>query len=142
MIVAILIVLSGCNESGEVSVKADASPFFTTSTGVEMQGIEGKLGLLGPEFVAGKSNKHMWHFWGTKEELGGKFRAEAVNIETGERMNPFPLDSPISVGGPNNGADGHAPSSIKLPEPGMWRLTAYFDEKLFASIVVEAVKGE
>ncbi len=131
-------VLSGCNESQEAGIEADASPFFTTGTGAVMQGIEGKMGLLGPEFVAGKPNKHMWHFWGTEDELGGKFSAEAVNLATGEKINPFPLDFPASIGGPNNGADGHAPSSIELPEPGMWQLDAYFDGKRFASVIVEA----
>ncbi|TLS50120.1 hypothetical protein EMG79_27620 [Klebsiella pneumoniae] len=140
-IVAIMMVLSACNESSEVSVETDASPFFTTSTGAEMQGIEGKMGLLGPEFVAGKPNKHMWHFWGSAKELSGKFRAEAVNLATGEKVNPFPLDFPAPIGGPNNGADGHVPSSIELPEAGTWRLDAYFDDKLFTSIVIE-VKAE
>ena len=69
LIVSVLMILSACNESQEVSVKAESSPFFTTSTGAKMQGVERKLGLLGPEFVAGIPNKHMWHFWGTKEEL-------------------------------------------------------------------------
>jgi len=134
LLIAVLLIFSGCTEAANTSV--EISPTFT-SEGLEMQGIEGKIGILGPEFVAGKPNKHMWHFWGTKEELSGNFRVEAVNTKTGEKINPFPLDNPTPIGGPNNGADGHVPSSMELPEPGVWLLNAYFETNLFGSITVE-----
>lgn len=102
-----------------------------------MQGIEGKIGILGPEFVANQANKHMWHLWGSKADLDGKFKVDAINIKSGEKINPFIIDIPISLGGPNNGADAHLPSSMKLPKPGIWQLNAYIDEKLFGIINVE-----
>jgi len=83
LLIAVLLIFSGCTEAANTSV--EISPTFT-SEGLEMQGIEGKIGILGPEFVAGKPNKHMWHFWGTKEELSGNFRVEAVNTKTGEKL--------------------------------------------------------
>ncbi|KRE44973.1 DUF4871 domain-containing protein [Paenibacillus sp. Soil522] len=134
LLIAVLFIFSGCTEAANTAV--EISPTFT-SEGLEMQGIEGKIGILGSEFIAGKPNKHMWHFWGTKEELSANFRVEAVNTNTGEKINPFTLDNPTPIGGPNNGADGHVPSSMELPEPGVWQLDAYLDANLFGSITVE-----
>lgn len=133
LIIGILI-LSGCSNTSEKD--AEVSPKFV-SEGIEMQGVEGKIGILGPEFVANQANKHMWHFWGSKAGLDGKFKVDAINIKSGEKINPFIIYTPISLGGPNNGADAHLPSSMKLPKPGIWQLNAYIDEKLFGSINVE-----
>jgi hypothetical protein len=37
------------------------SPTFI-SKDRKMRGIEGKIGILGPPFVAGKIDKYLWHF--------------------------------------------------------------------------------
>ncbi|MCM3718055.1 hypothetical protein [Fictibacillus phosphorivorans] len=44
------------------------------------------------------------------------------------------------VGGANNGADAHVPYMMFLPEPGMWKLDAYVDEKLFGTVFVKVHK--
>lgn len=129
-----LLILFGCSNTSEKD--AEVSPKFV-SEGIEMQGIEGKIGILGPDFVANQANKHMWHLWGNKADLDGEFKVDAINIKSGEKINPFIFDIPTSLFGPNNGADAHLPSSMKLPEPGIWQLSAYIDEKLFGSINIE-----
>lgn len=100
-------ILLGCSNSSEKD--AEVGPKFV-SEGIPMQGIEGKIGILGPEFVANQANKHMWHLWGSKADLNGKFKVDAINIKSGEKINPFTVDIPTSLGNPNNGADAHVPS--------------------------------
>jgi hypothetical protein len=108
------------------------SPSFM-SNGREMRGIQGKIGILGPSFSAGKVNKYMWHFWGDRIVLdSGKVKIVAIKKETGEKVPALILDAGTSaerkvweyggVWGPNNGADGHMPSNMSLPSPGIWRL--------------------
>jgi hypothetical protein len=43
------------------------------------------------------------------------------------------------IGGPDNynGTEATVPTSIGLPEPGLWRLNAYINHKLFGSIYVK-----
>nr|WP_145163905.1 hypothetical protein [Paenibacillus terrae] len=69
--------------------------------------------------------------------MDGEFKVDAINIKSGEKINPFIFDIPTSLFGPNNGADAHLPFSMKLPKPGIWQLSAFIDEKLFGSINVE-----
>ncbi|MBB6637047.1 DUF4871 domain-containing protein [Cohnella thailandensis] len=130
-----LLILFGCSNDEEKNAKVN--PSFV-SEGVSMQGIEGKIGILGLGFVANEPNKHMWHLWGSEEELSGDFKVEAVHLKTGEKINPFISDNPSTLGGPNNGADAHLPSSMILPKKGLWQLDAYLDDALFGSIIVEA----
>lgn len=118
------------------------------SNGLEMHGIQGKIGILGPSFSAGNGNKYMWHFWGDRKVLdSGKVKIVAVNKEKGEKVPALVQDAGTSaerkvweydgVWGPNNGADGHMPSNMSLPSPGIWRLDVYLGDKLFESVFVE-----
>ena len=43
----------------------------------------------------------------------------------------------IPLGGENNGADVHAPSSVTIPERGEWALVLYADGELFDVVVME-----
>ncbi|OCA91498.1 hypothetical protein A8F94_00915 [Bacillus sp. FJAT-27225] len=99
-------------------------------------GNNGKLGFgeYGP-FIAGQSQKYMWHFWGDEKVLKKPFKVIGVNKETGEEITVFQLPGSNSLA-PNTGADHHIPSSIMLPSPGLWRLEAYFGDKLFGNVVV------
>ena len=90
------------------------------SGGYEMIGEQGKIGFI-------------WHLWG-KERLSGKtaFKVIATSKEK-EEITIFEGE----LGGPNNGADAHIPSMLKLPAPGMWKLDAYVEEELFGTIFVK-----
>lgn len=101
-----------------------------------MMGVEKKAGFIHPGFIAGKGNKYMWHFWGDKSELDGKLSIMAVKRGDEQLIPVFSG----KLGGPNNGADRHIPSTMMLPQAGMWRLLLFIDDKLFESIVVEVAE--
>jgi hypothetical protein len=98
-------------------------------------GDNGELGFgeYGP-FIAGESQKYMWHFWGDKKTLTKPFKVIGINKETGEEITVFQVQAQNLA--PNNGADHHLPSTMMLPSPGLWRLEAYFGDKLFGNVVV------
>ncbi|TYS51050.1 DUF4871 domain-containing protein [Bacillus infantis] len=99
-------------------------------------GDNGKLGFgeYGP-FIAGQSQKYMWHFWGEEKVLTKPFKVMGISKETGEEITVFQLPASNNLV-PNTGADHHLPSSMMLPSQGLWRLEAYFDDKLFGNVVV------
>ncbi|WP_096187523.1 DUF4871 domain-containing protein [Evansella halocellulosilytica] len=145
--IIVLAFLVGCTDeessnTKEENDKWERSPTFV-SANREMVGIEGKVGLLGGDFVANEESKQMWHFWGDSEFLfENYFIVEATHEDTDIVIDLFRL----TPSGPNNGADAHQPSSIELPETGGWKLDVYFydkhendpDEKgLFETIVIE-----
>jgi hypothetical protein len=43
----------------------------------------------------------------------------------------------LKLMGPNNGADAHSPSSVKIPEKGEWAVLLYIDGKLFDTLIYE-----
>ncbi|WP_158735813.1 DUF4871 domain-containing protein [Alteribacillus sp. YIM 98480] len=114
-------------------------------------GKEEKLGFLvgsGKEgeaavqpIVKGKANKYMWHFWGSEEELNGDFKVVGIN-ETGEREKVLLGNNEETVwnygelGGSNNGADKHIPSSMVFPTSGLWKLEVYIGDKMFDEVIV------
>lgn len=111
----------------------DVSPLFTSGT-YQLRGIPKKVGFLDPGFIAGRVNKYMWHFWGTEEELNGNFKVKALKKGTNQLIDVF---STNYLGGKNNGADRHIPSSMSLPTSGRWQLLAYMNNQLFGSIVID-----
>lgn len=100
-------------------------------------GDNGKLGIgeYGP-FIAGESQKYMWHFWGEHDILTQPFKVVGVNKESGEEITVIehPMNQSLA---PNNGADHHIPSMMMLPSAGVWKLKGYFGEELFGNIVVK-----
>ncbi|KIL42259.1 hypothetical protein SD70_01615 [Gordoniibacillus kamchatkensis] len=146
-IITALLLLAGCESAAVSQAKTPSASFPSGSS--TMVGSQGNIGILGPDFVAGKGNKYMWHFWGAKEELDkSPFRVEAINLETTEKTKAlvahagtpqeemvWEYDMPPA--GPNNGADAHIPSSLKIPSGGLWRIDAYLGGKLKGSIVVD-----
>ncbi|MEO2076009.1 MAG: hypothetical protein ABGX20_11635 [Bacillus sp. (in: firmicutes)] len=99
-------------------------------------GDNGKFGIgeYGP-FIAGQPEKYMWHFWGDEKVLTKPFKVIGVSKETGKEITIYKYPATSSLA-PNNGADHHLPSRMMLPSPGLWRLEAYFGDKLFGNIVV------
>ncbi|WP_228548266.1 hypothetical protein [Sporosarcina obsidiansis] len=57
--------------------------------------------------------------------------------ETGTVHPIFPTGWTIGLGGENNGADAHTPSTVKIPEAGEWAILLYVDGKLFDTLVYE-----
>lgn len=131
--------LKGCVSKKPVSIDEwKVSPTFESGS-YTMIGEEGKIGFIYDDgevvrFYPNKKQKYMWHIWGKPEEINGTLTVVGTSKETGETVNVIKARS---IGGPNNGADGHSPSLMTLPSTGLWRLDAYIGEKLFGSIIVE-----
>ncbi|MFC4766621.1 DUF4871 domain-containing protein [Effusibacillus consociatus] len=161
--VILTLALAGCSNAEQDAKKSDTtkepvtvsqqednwevSPSFK-SNDREMRGIQGKIGILGPSFIAGKVDKFMWHFWGDRRVFDSrKVKIVAVNKRTGEKVQTLIQDAGTSnerkvweydgLGGPNNGADAHMPSNMSLPSSGVWRLNVYIGEEFFGSVIVE-----
>ena len=109
----------------------------------QMIGEEGHLGFIYDDtevtkFYPNKEQKYMWHFWGSDDEFKGELKVIASHKESGAQ---FTLLENLPLGGPNNGADQHAPSYMSLPKDGLWKLDAYIGEKLFGSVFVTVHEG-
>ncbi|WP_224076283.1 DUF4871 domain-containing protein [Planococcus chinensis] len=119
--------------------KWQESPLFESGP-YTMIGVEGRTGFIydGSEasrFYENKTQKYMWHFWGSQAELTGTFKVVGVHENSIEEIVVVPeMDSRPS---PNNGADHHIPTSMELPEKGMWKLTAVFNDKAIGTLYVE-----
>ncbi|MFC0216695.1 DUF4871 domain-containing protein [Paenibacillus chartarius] len=111
----------------------EPSTAFRSGT-FEMTGVPDKLGILGPNFVAGKPNKYMWHFWGEPEKLTGQLEISAMKQGTNTLLSLFHAQL---APGKLNGADASMPSNLMLPSEGRWRLLAFIDGELLGSIVVD-----
>lgn len=108
-------------------------------------GEQGKFGfLIGPyqivagerqyqiPVVAGKPNKYMWFLWGDKDSLKGSLTVTAVKEGSQQEIGVFTL----GLGSSSSLADAQVPSTMKLPEPGMWRLNVYVGNRLFGCVFV------
>jgi len=97
-------------------------------------GEKGHLVITNNPFIAGKTQKYMWLFWGNQSNLVGKIFKVIGSNEKGEKLTVI---KGYSLGGENWDAPASSPSGIQLPTKGLWKLDAYVDEKLFGTIVVD-----
>ncbi|MVO98036.1 DUF4871 domain-containing protein [Paenibacillus lutrae] len=98
-----------------------------------LRGKKGELGFIDAPFIAGRSQKYMWHLW-NKGEAIGNFQVKAVKQGETKIYDIFTTDSP---GEASSDRVHRIPSLMKLPEPGVWRLLPYADGQMVDSIVVE-----
>ncbi|MDQ0272666.1 hypothetical protein [Cytobacillus purgationiresistens] len=79
--------------------------------------------------------KWMWHHWGVKNPESTKLTVGGFHKET-ETVHQILIDGwTTELSGPNNGADAHMPSSVKIPQPGKWAIFLYTDNELFDTLV-------
>lgn len=112
----------------------ELSPTFSSGS-YTMTGVEKKLGIINPGFIAGQGNKYMWHFWGQEEQVTGDLIIYGINQSAGELVELF---TGRLYPGSLNGADASQPSSLTLPTAGKWSLIAVINNRWFDSIVVQA----
>ncbi|MBU0905655.1 MAG: hypothetical protein KKF57_10730 [Firmicutes bacterium] len=99
-------------------------------------GNENKSGVIGADMPSLDRQKWMWHLWDVppNEEL------TIVGFHK-ETQKVFPIlfeDSwSLILSGPNNGADSHSPSSVKIPEKGEWAILLYIDDEFFDTLIYE-----
>lgn len=111
------------------AMRADGTQFHYT-----MRGVQGQYGFIDSPFVAGQGQKYMWHFWGKPEDFVGKELEVTAVSQEGKTANVFSG----TLGGANNGAVAHSPSTMLLPSPGVWRLDVRVGGQLIGHIVVQA----
>jgi hypothetical protein len=100
-------------------------------------GNENKSGVIGADMPSLNPQKWMWHLWGIENAENTKLTVVGFHKES-ETVHQILMDSwTKGLGGANNGADAHVPSSVKIPESGEWAILLYVDEKLFDILVYE-----
>ncbi|MEK3800618.1 hypothetical protein MHI18_20680 [Peribacillus sp. FSL H8-0477] len=96
-----------------------------------------KSGVIGVDMPSLNGQKWMWHLWGIKNPEETKLTVVGVHRETGTVHQILTTGWTINLAGENNGADAHAPSSVKIPKAGEWAILLYTDEKLFDELIYE-----
>ncbi len=144
-----LLIVAGCTNQ-EVKIPGTAPVFIQKSDfqNIDWQkkavefgeygvvGNENKSGVIGADMPSLDRQKWMWHLWDVppNEEL----TIVGFHKET-QKVYPLLLEDSWSLilSGPNNGADSHSPSSIKIPQKGEWAILLYIDDKLFDTLIYE-----
>lgn len=97
-------------------------------------GNENKSGVIGAEMPSLNGQKWMWHLWGVDN---GDLTIVGYHKESGT-VHKILMDGwTIQAQSPNNGADSHAPSSVKIPKIGEWAILLYVDGTLFDTLIYE-----
>ncbi|MEH7246169.1 hypothetical protein V7114_05165 [Neobacillus niacini] len=97
-------------------------------------GNENKSGVIGADMPSINSNqKWMWHLWGTENPT--QLTVVGFHRETETVHQILTTGWSIGLGGENNGADAHTPSSVNIPTAGEWAILLYVDEKLFDVLI-------
>lgn len=140
VLLALAVVLLGCSRTEPEEDWELTGTFDVVTTAQDgrtvtytMRGVPGKYGIIDTPFVAGQGNKYMWHFWGEPGEFGGKkLQVEATNRD-GKTVVVFEG----GLGGPNNTATAHTPSSMTIPSAGRWKLIVRVGGEVVGHIVVD-----
>ncbi len=100
-------------------------------------GNKNKSGVIGVDMPSLNRQKWMWHLWGIENPKNIELTVVGFHKETGT-VHQILMDGwTKSLSGPNNGADAHAPSTVKIPESGEWAILLYTDGKLFDTLIYE-----
>ncbi|ATO36311.1 DUF4871 domain-containing protein [Geobacillus thermodenitrificans] len=118
----------------------EVSPVFQSGNCL-MRGVPNKVGFIDAPFTANQGNKYMWHFWGDSIPEG-KLTIVAVKKGSNDVAPALTVDGKsvwtTSVpGSPNNGADAHIPSNMKLRESGTWALLIYLGNTYWDYVVID-----
>jgi hypothetical protein len=97
-------------------------------------GNENKSGVIGADMPSLNGQKWMWHLWGVESVV---LTVVGFHKESNTVHKIFIDGWTKPTAGPNNGADAHIPSSVKIPKPGEWAILLYTDGKLFDILVFE-----
>lgn len=145
-----MVLLLGCTSNDmellegtpEFVTKTDFETIDWEKTAVEFGdrniiGNENKSGVIGVDRPSLNKQKWMWHLWGIENPENIELTVVGFHKETGT-VHQILIDGwTKSLSGPNNGADAHVPSTVKIPESGEWALLLYTDGKLFDTLIYE-----
>lgn len=146
----ILLLVVGCVDKKEVVLPADIPDFVQVSdlTSIDWQrkavafkdsgmiGNVNKSGVIGMDMPSLSTQKWMWHLWGTE---GHNTELTIVGYHKASKdVQPILTNGwSLVLGGPNNGADAHAPSSVKVPKSGEWAILLYTNGEYFDSLIYD-----
>ena len=116
--------------------KVDWDKKSTTFNG-NIIGNENKSGVIGADMPSLNGQKWMWHLWGVENPKETELTVVGFHRETGAVHQILTTGWTIGLGGENNGADAHAPSSVNIPKAGEWAVLLYTNGKLFDKLVYE-----
>src|SRR5690625_4355233 len=81
-------------------------------------GNENKSGVIGADSPSINGQKWMWHLWGIDNPENTKLTIVGFHKES-RTVHQILIDGWTTIlSGPNNNADGHTPSSVKIPKSG------------------------
>jgi hypothetical protein len=135
---------------GDVVLSVGDIPIFVQTIDLEMinwnrkavnlsnniLGNENKSGVIGADMPSININqKWMWHLWGIENPKETELTVVGFHRETGTIHQILTTGWSIGLGGENNGADAHTPSSVNIPTAGEWAILLYVDGKLFDVLV-------
>lgn len=100
-------------------------------------GNENKSGVIGADMPSLNGQKWMWHLWGVENPKETELTVVGFHRETRTVHQILTTGWTIGLGGENNGADAHAPSSVNIPKAGEWAVLLYTNGKLFDKLVYE-----
>ena len=104
--------------------------------GNNIVGNENKAGVIGADMPSININqKWMWHLWGIENLKKTELTAVGFHRETGTVHQILTSGWTIDLGGQNNGADAHAPSSVNIPRAGEWAILLYVNGEFFDVLV-------
>ncbi|WP_026575485.1 hypothetical protein [Bacillus sp. UNC438CL73TsuS30] len=151
----ILFLLGGCSKNKTVDSKLtlpEDIPDFVSGNDFEnidwdkkagtfngnIIGNKNKSGVIGADMPSININqKWMWHLWANDNPIGTKLTVIGFHRETRTVHQILTTGWTIDLGGKNNGADAHVPSSVNIPEAGEWAILLYTDGKLFDTLIYE-----
>lgn len=97
-------------------------------------GNENKSGVIGADMPSLNGQKWMWHLWGVDE---AELTVIGLHKKTNTVHQILTDGWTKHVSGANNGADSHAPSSVKIPKPGEWAILLYTNGEFFDTLIYE-----
>jgi hypothetical protein len=130
---------------------------YSTHTFRLLTGEKDRLGVDGAPFTAGKTKRHVWHFFGSHNEVetisSGDFKVIALSKENGEKEQvlvegagtkneklvwEYKMNEDRSLTGDSDTGSLHSITShLRFSKPGIWKLDVYFGVKRFGSIIVD-----
>ncbi|MGM7703487.1 hypothetical protein ACSVDE_17275 [Pseudalkalibacillus sp. Hm43] len=105
-----------------------------------MIGNEGKTGIIGADMPVLEGQKWMWHLWDVSP--GEEMTVVGVHKDTKsvEKVLTNPSKETywsLELAGPNNGADVHRPSNVRVSKEGKWAFLVYVNGELHDVVVKE-----
>ncbi len=100
-------------------------------------GNDNKSGVIGVGMPSLSTQKWMWHLWGIEANRDTELTLVGYHRDS-NTIHPILVNGwSIGLGGPNNGADAHAPSSVKIPKPGEWAILLYTNGSYFDTLIYD-----